>query len=296
MSSERPPGTARPAGAALSSAVRMLLRPLVRFLIERGLTYPMLASLLKAIYVEVADQDVVIEGRRQTDSRISLLTGVHRRDVKRLRRELASDEATPSAVPLGALLVSRWTADSEFLGAEGKPLPLPRQASAGAGPSFESLVLSVSKDIPARSVLDEWLRLGVAEVDEDGRVRLREESFVPEQGVDEKLHFFGRNLREHIAAGAHNILNAGPPFIDRTVYYDGLSERSAEDLAELAREAGGEMLGRINRRALELQTRDATAPDHTHRMTVGAYFFSEDEAPSQATGEPMLESEESDGD
>jgi hypothetical protein len=255
---------------------------LVRLLLERQLGYPLLANLLKSVYVEVAERDLVIRGRTQTDSRISLLTGIHRKDVKRLRRELADGGSTPPTRSLGALLVSRWLAEPDFQDEDARPRPLPRRSAALGGASFESLVASVSKDIPARSVLDEWLRLGVVVVDADDRVRLRANSFVPEHGLDEKLHFFGRNLRDHIAAGAHNLLKKGRPFLDRSVYYDRLSAESAEELARLAHEAGSELLLRLNQRARELQTRDADAVAANHRMTFGTYFYSADELAESA--------------
>jgi hypothetical protein len=252
-----------------------MLRPLVRFLLEKQLGFPLLSNLLKGLYVEVAERDVAIPGRRPTDSRISLLTGIHRREVKRLRTELQQEEKIPSVVTLGALLVSRWIGEPEYLDAEGQPRALPRR---GPVPSFESLVASVSTDLPPRSVLDEWLRLGIVRADETGMLRLSVDSFVPAKGFEEKVHFFGRNLRDHIAAGAHNLLEEGPPFFDRSVYYDRLSQASADELARLAREEGAELIRRVNRRALELQNQDAEEPqDATHRMTLGAYFYAADE-------------------
>jgi len=273
-------------GPATSSAVlratRALLRPMIRLLLESQITYPVLGDLLKKLLIEVAERDLAITDRRQTDSRISLLTGIHRKDVKRLRREREQvDAPTPSAISLGALLVSRWTGDPRYLTADGAPRPLPRRPDPDGGPSFEELVTTVSKDIPTRSVLDEWIRLGIAESDEDGVVRLRAESFVPEEGLQSKLHFYGRNLRDHAAAGVHNLLGEGSPFFDRSVYYDALSVESADELDRLAREAGATMLRDLNRRAFELQRRDEGKQDATHRITVGAFFYSVDEREEQ---------------
>lgn len=261
---------------ALARAVRRLLRPLVRLMLEKQLGYPFVSNLLKTLYIEVAENDLAIPGRRGTDSRISLLTGIHRREVKRIRGDPRSRDGIPSVVSLGALLVSRWIGDPAFLDAEGRPRALPRRANEPA-PSFESLVASVSTDIPPRSILDEWLRLAVVEEDELGLVRLTAESFVPEQGFDEKAHFFGRNLRDHVATGAHNLLGDGPAFFDRSVYYDGLSERSADKLAEIAREEGSALIRRVNRHALEFQHADAADDQATHRMTFGSYFYAVDE-------------------
>ena len=259
----------------LARAVRGMLRPLVRLLLERQLGFQLLSNLLKSLYVEVAERDVAIPGRRPTDSRISLLTGIHRREVKRLRTEIRHEEHIPSVVTLGALLVSRWIGEAEYLDAEGQPRVLPRR---GPGASFESLVASVSTDLAPRSVLDEWLRLGVLSEDESGMLRLSVDSFVPEKGFEEKVHFFGRNLRDHISAGTHNILEDGPAFLDRSVYYDQLSQASADELARMAQEEGTELIRRVNRRARELQIEDAAeAKEATHRMTLGAYFYAADE-------------------
>jgi len=274
-----------PGSEILARAVRGLLRPLVRLLIEKQVTFPMLSTWLRSIYVEVAEHELVLLGRRQTDSRISLLTGIHRKDIKRLRRDLVDDRAPTRAAALGALLVSRWIGTPEYLDSEGAPLVLPRLASEGGSISFEGLVSSVNRDIPARSILDEWLRLGVIELDRDDRVRLRIDSFIPEHGLDEKIHFFGRNARDHLAAGAHNLLGEGTPFLDRSVFYDDLSAESATELAAFAREKGAETIRHVNRFALRLQEADRGRSDATHRMTFGSYFYSVDEREEREVGD-----------
>lgn len=260
-----------PGREALVRAVERLARPLVRLLLDKQITFPFVAALLKRIYVDVAERDFALEGRRQTDSRISLLTGIQRRDVRRLRAS-PLDEASQRGVVLGALVVSRWTADPVFLDESGRPRPLSLRKREGS-PSFEDLVVSVSTDIPPRSMLDEWLRLGVVDIDAENRVVLRQESFVAPEGLDEKLHFFGRNLRDHIEAGVHNVRGGEPPFFDRSVFYDDLRAESVEELRRVAAEEGAELLRRINQRALRLQNADRGARDANKRMTVGAYFL-----------------------
>src|SRR5262245_97308 len=123
---------------ALVGAVRRLLRPLVRLLIGKGVGLPLLTSLLKEVYVAVAEQDFPVGGKKQTDSRISLLTGVHRKDVKRLRNQEETEPTVPKAVGLGPLLVAKWVGSKTTTDAEGQPLPLPRQAPTAGAPSFDS--------------------------------------------------------------------------------------------------------------------------------------------------------------
>ncbi len=262
---------------ALVVAVKRMLRPLVGLLLDHNLTYTWLAGILKSIFVEVAEREFRLPGKDQTDSRITLLTGVHRKDVRRLRREPAQDETPPASIYLGAQLVALWISDDRFLDRAGDPSPLPRRRHDDRGPSFEDLVTSVSKDIRPRAVLDEWLRLEAVEIDDQDRVCLKVEAFVPSKGFDELAYYFGRNLHDHMAAARHNVQGGEPPFLERSVYYDNLSPDSVKALAALSETEGMKALKSLNRRARQLQNRDRKSPHASHRMNFGVYFFDIDE-------------------
>ena len=204
-------GAASGASERLIRAVRHVLHPLVRLLLAQGLTYPWLSDMLKGIFVDVADRDFQLAGKRQTDSRVSLLTGVHRKDVRRLRDEDGDRSSRmPPAVSLGSQLVARWVTTPRYLDEEGMPIPLARLASQGGELSFEALVATVSKDIRARAVLDEWMRLGVALLDADDRVILNSEAFVPARGFDEKVFYFGQNVHDHVSTAVDNVIGVEP--------------------------------------------------------------------------------------
>ncbi len=258
----------------LIRALRQVARPLVRLLLARGVTYPQFAELMKGVFVQVAERDFRIPGKAQTDSRVSLLSGVHRKDVRRLRG-VPPDESTVAAksVSLGAQLVGAWTGLRRFQDKQGRPLPLPRLASQGGGATFEGLVERVSKDIRARAVLDELLRLGVVHLDAEDRVVLNAGAFVPRGGEDEKLVYFGRNLGDHAAAAAHNVLGEPSPFLERSVHYDALSAESIRELASLAESGGMAAVQALNRRAIELEEHDAAQPGDRRRFTFGVYFY-----------------------
>jgi uncharacterized protein YbjQ (UPF0145 family) len=168
---------------------------------------------------------------------------------------------------------------------------LPRQVSLPGEASFERLVAAESSDIRARAVLDEWLRLGIVELDAHDNVRLISDAFVPKKGFEEKAYFFGRNLRDHIAASTHNLLGQEPPFLERSVYYGRLSPAAVSELASMAEQLGMEALLTINRRARDLRAHTSTDLDsaRTHapqRMTFGVYFFSEaEQEPSEPTSD-----------
>ena len=268
---------------ALLAALRRLLAPLARLLIAQGVTHPTLAGLAKEVFVEVANRDFEIEGRDQTISRISLLTGIHRKEVKRLRESPPAAGEVPQTVSLGAQLVSRWIGLEPYRDARGRPRALPRTPPKDGGPSFESLVASVSTDIRPRAILDEWLRLGVASVDDEDRVRLHTTAFVPEKGFDEKAHYLGRSLSDHLAAAARNLEGTHDPLLERSVYYDELSAESVAELDALSRRLGEEALEAVNRRAIELQERDRNTGTTGRRMRFGVFFYEEPDAPPAAS-------------
>ncbi len=289
------PLQAGPHPAALA-ALRQILRPLVRFLLDQRITLPSVVPLLKELYVEVAERDFPIEGRAQTATRVSLLTGVHRKDVRRLRE--APPQAAPAGgqAPLGAQIVARWTADPRFQGADGRPLPLPR-GQASEGPSFDGLVAAVSTDLRSRTVLDEWLRLGVARLDEDGRVCLEVDAFVPEAGFEEKAYFFGRNTRDHLETAARNLRGEPPRLPDRAVYYGALRDASVDELVQLAERLGMEALQAVNRRARELKARDAGSGEAAEqRFTLGFYVARGADEPEAAHARTAPEAHEADDD
>ena len=274
VSSESTPSTPVPtASPALVRAVQHLLRPLVRLLLAHQLTFRFISELLKTVYVEMANKEFAIQGKRQTTSRLSLLTGIHRKDVKRLLEADFPGYVPPPTVSLGARLVARWISASEFLDKEGHARPLRRLSDSPDAPSFEQLVASVSKDIRARSVLDEWSRLGVVEVDEDGWIRLIVDAFVPVKGFEEKAHYFGRNLHDHIEVGVNNLQSQAAPTLERSVHYRELSEASIEELSDLGEELGMQTLRALNRRAQELQNLDVRKTGPRFRMNFGMYFL-----------------------
>ena len=271
------------AAGVIVAMLRRMLRPLVRLLVSQQIQYPLLSRILKRLYVEVATDDFALDGKRVTVSRLSLLTGIHRREVKRITEEGPVPEGdAPTAITLGAQTVARWTGGAPWADESGRPRPLARQGDDPAEPSFHALVNSVSVDIHPRSVLDEWLRLGVATLTDDDRVELATNAFVPSRGFEEKAHFIGRSVRDHVAAAAENLEAEPAPFLERTVYYGDLPPEAVDELRVLAREVGQAALVRVNERARELKEAAGDASvrgtGDSRRFTFGVFEY---EAPSE---------------
>ncbi|MFZ8928246.1 MAG: DUF6502 family protein [Pseudohongiellaceae bacterium] len=262
------------------AALRKIMRPLVKFLIANQITYPHLINLLKSSYVDVAEKNFIVEGKKQTDSRINLLTGVHRKDVKRLRSEQVNPAERPANISIGAQLIARWVGDKSLLNEDGSPKTLPLQDDDEFSMnSFEGLVANIAKgDIRPRVVLDELMRLDMVELDPDHNVILKTKAFTPNRGQEEKLYFFGKNIQDHLCAGVHNLSGEQPPFFDRSVYYDELSESSIQELNVLADSLGMDALIKMNEKALALQKADKGDLNARYRMNFGIFNYNTDYA------------------
>jgi len=258
---------------ALAKAIKTMLKPLVKLLISQGITYIGLLEMLKRTYVEVAEESFSLKNKRQTDSRISLLTGVHRKEVKRIRNELDTPPTEQEIkASKSAQMMALWTGHQAFLTPQGQPAPLNRNTSEGE-PSFETLVHTVSKDKHPRSVIDEWLRQNIIFIDHDGKIQLNETGYIPAKDFEEKLFFAGKNIGDHLAIVAHNLAGETPPLFDRAVYYKNLTPESVNALETLAKQKIMQVLTEINQQASQYQQQDKNKENAHAQMHLGAYFY-----------------------
>ena len=79
----------------------------------------------------------------------------------------------------------RWTNDPNYLDVDGLPKVLPMRSRTPDETSFEQLAQSISRDFHPRSILDELVRLGLADVQAE-TVRLRPISFVPQRRLHDR--------------------------------------------------------------------------------------------------------------
>jgi len=257
---------------AIIAALKRLLRPLARLAIGQGIRYPHLADMLKEIFVEAAAEEARASGGRLTDSRLTLLSGVHRKDIKRLLRSAPGESLAPRIHSVGTAVIARWLSDSRYMDAAGAPKPLARVEREGREASFAALAATVSTNVRPRAILDELVRLGIVHVDADDRVHLDVRGFVPSAELDAKAFYFGEALHDHLASGAHNLRGEKPPMLERSVYYDELSPASVDEIARRSEELAMRMLQDINREGMALERQDPPPPGKRMRMRLGVYF------------------------
>ncbi|MBI5099061.1 MAG: hypothetical protein HZB30_07450 [Nitrospirae bacterium] len=207
---------------AVSSAIVRLLHPLLKILLRNGIPYGTFCELAKWVYVDVASREFVIQGRKQTDSRIATITGLSRKEVRRLRGiSVFDDLGSPERYNRAVRVISGWRQDQDFLNSKG----LPRELSfEGAQASFSSLVKSYSGDIPPRAILDEMLRAGVIDV-KKGKIKLLSKGYIVKKEESQKIQILGDDVSELISTINHNLdCEASETFFQRKVSYDNIPE------------------------------------------------------------------------
>ena len=250
----------------------MLCKPLIRLLIEKGMTFPQLRDHIKSLYVEVADEHFSLDNTKPSDSRIFVLTGVHRKDIKRLREQSVSEKPIiTSCASLSGEIVARWTSMPEYLDEKGKPLKLLKSEKDNQ-PGFSQLVSSVNKDVRPKAILDEWLRLNIVRVKDD-HVVLNKSAFVTNKEFTEMAYYLGHNVHDHIASCVNNILAEDEPMLERSVYYASLKASSVEKLRAIANKKGNELLQHLNKQAIKFYDSDKDKADANCRMRLGVYWY-----------------------
>lgn len=182
-------------------AARRILRPVVRIMLRNGIPANALTELVRQTYVEVADEEFTIEGKRQTAARIAVLTGLNRKEVSRLRGAAPLDRDEEVWRNRAAHVIACWLRDSDFLDRKGDPLDL---TPSGPSPSFTDLVRKHSGDMYPRSVADELIRLGAIE-EVDGKLRMTNRGYVPGNDPERIIDILGIDTAEFIETVDHNL-------------------------------------------------------------------------------------------
>ena len=265
-------GARRQPQTALRAALVPML-PLARWLVRCGVSYPSFASALKAVFVEAARRELQAGGHKPTDSAVSVLSGVQRRDIRGQRGSGdALAAASPKSPSVASQVFTRWLADERFRDRRGVPMALPK---TGDGASFETLAREVSVDVHPRTLLVEMERLGLVGLDAQGRVALSGQAFVPVEGFEEMAALFAANAADHLAAAVHNLGGGEPKLLEQSIFADGLTPASAHSLGELARSLWAKAFGPMVREAGRRCEHDAGQADAQMRMRFGVYYFFE---------------------
>ena len=253
----------------LLNAARRILYPLVRILLRNGIPSDALTEMVRQTYVDVASEEFAIDGRKQTNARISVITGLNRKEVARLRGNdlLYLDDQqrwNRAATVLGA-----WLRDEEFLDRKGDPLDLRFQSGV---PSFTGLVRKHSGDMQPLAIADELRRVGAIE-DVDGKLRMTTRGYVPSSDPESVVDILGMDTAELMETIDHN-LRAGvdDKLFQRKVLSDNVSVKHVAEFNAYSRRLVRPVLEELDRWLAERDLkRDQPGADEQAVVGLGIY-------------------------
>ena len=245
-------------------------------LLRSGVSYGTFADIAKRQYIEVALNEFSIEGRKQSVSRVSVITGLTRKEVRRLiGLDQAQEDQISDRYNRAARVVAGWRRDEDFLDRQGNPMDL---FISGDAKSFQGLVRRYSGDIPYRAVLDELDAAGSVERLDEDRVRLIHRAYLPKADESMKLHILGVDTALLIDTIDHNLnMKHQPPRFQRKVLYDNLPTEALPEFRRLSSKAGQALLEKLDK-WLSGHDRDVNpkaAGTGRNTVGVGIYYFEE---------------------
>ena len=256
----------------LVDSLRLMMRPLVRFAIRRAIKLQEFIECLKVVFLEVAKDELTRVGELPSSSRLSVMTGVHRRDVARIHTEGGSFDRTPNII---GKIVGQWQNDRRFLGKERKPKLL---SFEGVESDFFRLVRSVSSDMNPYTVLFEMERSGLAKRTDRG-LQLCANMFLSKGNVREALTLLAADLNDLHCAVEDNIERKGKELnLHIKTEYDNIIHDKLPEIRAWLLKRGSEIQCEV-REYLSLFDKDINHKLSSHaggaRVAVGCFSFCE---------------------
>lgn len=257
--------------APFEAALTGLLGPLAQAMVANGVTIGTANEALKKALLKAA---IDVSETEINDSRASLMTGIHRKDVKRLR-QLSSDETPRKNSNAAAMVISHWATNPDYQDKSGVPKDLPMKGNTRVS-GFDDVVRQTRVDMAAGTVLQLLLDQGAVEILDNKSLRLLTHVFLPTAGSKEQVAAYQATLLPHMQAATHNLMadTQTPRHFDRAVRYSHLSNASLEQLRQISSTSAQELLLKINKLAKQLQDQDV---DHSQNgnFAFGAYILSQ---------------------
>ena len=258
----------------LSRAVIRILEPLVQLLLRHNISHSEFSELARRAYVNVAFKHFTLPNRKPSYSRVSVLTGLSRKEVVRLS-SIESDEPPSTRGPQNRAqqVVNGWMQDPDFLDENKRPRTLSLQNTELG---FDELVKRYSGGITARAILDELVRIGTVSKPDKTSVKLNDYGFLPENSDTDLIDVLSTHTSDLLGTGIFNIVRdkSVPARFQRQVTYLNIPQSLAQEFEAYSHEKLLLLIVELNQ---WLATRKNALQDPgeepLYRLGAGAYFF-----------------------
>lgn len=263
-------------------ALLKALRPIARFLVKAGIGYREFAEISKCAFVDVATSDYGLRGRPTNISRVAVMTGLTRKDVKRLRDKiLAGTQVDMTRVIPPAEIIEKWHSDQEFVDEAGRPKVL---SFDGPAPSFASLVKKYGGDIPPGAMRTELKRVGALDENESGLLTVRKKYFRPIERDDQLKRALGQAIYGLGLTIDHNLGETEEQsWVERLAFSTRIRTDDRSRVRRLSQDRASEFVESVNDLFSAYETIYADdEPDGTSStIGIGVYYFESDDTNSE---------------
>ena len=276
-------------------ALGRLLEPIVLLLLKSGITWREFADLAKVKFVEVATNEFGIRGRPTNASRVAILTGIDRREVRKARLATAKPPAFgPGFMSKPTQVLDGWFHDPNFRTASGEPRDL--QVSDGDD-SFAALVRCYAPGIPHVAMIKELRSGGAIEELSNGRLRVLKRTYIPRELSDNQIRLWGSVLHDHGTTLEHNVSGdaTGPPRFERRAISLRVDAKALPQFRQMLEREGQAFLERIDNWITAHEVSSSADQRGTGiRLGVGVYHIQDRVPPLRRVGggEPGLKGED----
>jgi hypothetical protein len=210
----------------LERALTGLLIPLVRFGLRRGLKFQEFLYCLKQAFLISAEQEIRASKLPYTISRASILTGLQRKDIKKLNHPLTEERENTNLL---TRIIGLWLHDSRFRDKKGNPL---RLTFEGAESQFAELVHCVSVDLSPHTVLYGLEHSG--NIIKTGKtIELKQHAYVPGDTLLEQMDLLTRDSADLLSAVEENVFTRpATPNLHITTEFDNICKQDLLKLRE----------------------------------------------------------------
>lgn len=259
----------------LLCALGRCLRPLARVLLRSGISYRQFSDLAKIAFVQEALAERRGRGRLTNLSRVSIRTGISRKEVSRIRSTI--EDSQQDAVPIdshsthAARVLQLWHTDPRFLDADGAPADVPFVSD---GLHFGAIVRTAGGDVPPGAVRAELEDAGAVIETEDGLLRPLKRYFVPAHVGEDLLVGFTHILQPVLEGISHNTqAGCSDPFVQRVAYSDRLSPISVIEFRKIAEVRASGFVQSLDDWLSANETTEKQGIAEPTRVGLGVFYF-----------------------
>ena len=263
----------------LRLALRMMLKPLVKLLISQGVTHGDFSEAAKDVYVEVAIRHFD-KSSRVNQSRIAILTGLTRKEVKNVIDRAVSTAPHLKNYSRPSRVLAGWHSDPKYVGPYGVPLELPYESNIEGAPTFTNLVRTYSGDMAPRPMLVELTRVGAVVELENSTYKAVRREFEPEALSPELVERLGVVGHYFFSTAAANIekKEQSSGYFDRRVFAEeGLAPSSIKEFDVLIKRRGQEFLEELDNWFVAKEKVDSKAVNKKHTGLLMVHYVANEE-------------------